>query len=313
MVDPVTTNRGFAQPTRGSDVGTWDLPMNGNTSLLDTILGGQGTVAAVDGGTVTLNAAQLAFGFIPITGAVSTTADIIFPAVAGWWSLYNITTGSGVLSILSTGSTESICIPQGQIVDIQVSGTTVRFRNLPPVGSFLDVCDATVPNWITGCTIPPYLNCNGTTFSGSTYPYLAAKLGSTTLPDLRGTARYALNQGTGRLTNAGSGLDGDTRFAIKTSQTNTLITVNLPPYTPSGTLTDSTSSTDTVLVNGNVVQNLAAGTNGFGWSNNPVVKTIKAALAWSASFAGNPQGGTSTPFGVVGPGTISGLMLIRAA
>ena len=37
MADPLTTNRTLAVPTRGSDVGNWDVPLNNNANALDTL------------------------------------------------------------------------------------------------------------------------------------------------------------------------------------------------------------------------------------------------------------------------------------
>lgn len=323
MPDPTTVNVALIIPLTGSDVGTWGaVALNPDFISIDGFQGGVVTVG-VSNVPVTLTApagaitpspgpTQSQNAVLRFTGNLTGNVQITLP-LPGYYIVENLTTGAFVLSFRGVGAGEVIGIEQGSVQHIYNDGTNVRFVNLPPVGSYLDVCDAAVPAWISACTKPPYLNCNGTTFSAGTYPYLNAKLGGNTLPDLRGVSRYSLNQGTGRITSAGSGLDGDTRFAIKTSQTATLITANLPPYTPSGNLADTTASADTVLVNGNLVQNVASGTNGFAWSNNPVIKTVKAALAWSANFNGAAQGGTSVPFGVVGTGFVSGLMLIRAA
>src|SRR5262249_44480409 len=45
------------------------------------------------------------------------------------------------------------------------------------------------------------------------YPGLAIIVGGTTLPDMRGRGRMYLNQGTGRITAGGGGVDGNTLFA----------------------------------------------------------------------------------------------------
>lgn len=323
MSDPQTVNVLLSVPALGSNVGGWNVPVNGDFIAADGFFGGVQTVNAAGASPITLTSpsgvptpsggpTQAQNAALRFTGVLSGNVQITLP-LPGYMIVENLTTGAFVLIFRAIGSGEVIGIEQGSVQHIYNDGTNVRFVNLLPVGTYLDICDATVPAWITACTKPPYLNCNGGSFSAGTYPYLNSKLGGTTLPDLRGVARYTLNQATGRLTTAGSGLDGDTRFAIKTSQTNTLVTNNLPAYTPAGNLADTTVAGDVVLVNGNSNQNLAAGTNGFGWSNNPVVKTVKAALAWSGSFNGSPQGGTSAPFGTVGTGTISGITLIRAA
>jgi hypothetical protein len=215
----------------------------------------------------------------------------------------NLTTGNFVLSFRAIGSGQIIATAQGSCRHIYNDGTNVKFVNLPDVGSYLDLAATGVPNWITACSVPPYLNCDGTTFNATTYPFLNAFLGSNTLPDIRGVARYTLNQGTGRLTSAGSGLDGNTFLSLKTTQSNTLGTSNLPPYTPSGSVASSGTLPGSSL---GPFTGTAGGVNLYSTSGSTVIPV-------SSSFTGNPQGGTSTPFGIIGTGTVAGLTLIRAA
>jgi len=70
------------------------------------------------------------------------------------------------------------------------------------LGEYWDYAASVIPTWISSAisTLPPYLNCNGTSFSSAIYPQLANLLGTTTLPDSRGRVRIALNQTTNRVT-----------------------------------------------------------------------------------------------------------------
>jgi hypothetical protein len=309
---PSTVNRGYSIPATGSEVDVWGSnDLNPNFGAIDTNLGGVVSIATT-GGVITLNAVQLASGTISVSGALSNNAIITFPAIQGWWSIENLCTNieAFTLFVACGTATTLIGIPPGEIVDIQINGNVPKYRNLGRVGSYLDDCGAVVPLWISGSTIPPYLNCNGTTFSGTTYPVLAARLGTTTLPDIRGTSRYALNQGTGRLTSAVSGLDGNTRFALKTSQSNSLITSNLPPYTPAGSVSSTSSSNNVVVAFGQTPTGVNIGSNISVYTSG---NYVTASANVSSSFTGAAQGGSSTPFGVVGPGTVSGITLIRAA
>jgi hypothetical protein len=218
----------------------------------------------------------------------------------------NLTTGNFTVTMACTIGTEIVGLPQGECSRIYNDGSRVRFAGLPNVGSYLDICDSVVPSWINACTIPPYLNCDGTTFNATTYPYLNQRLGGNVLPDLRGVARYTLNQGTSRLTSAGSGLDGNTLKSIKTTQSYTVLTANLPPYTPSGT-----------IVNGTITSNAITGGSVGSGPNSPGAVPASTPLATftqgTSTFNGTSQGGTSTPFGLVATGTVAGITLIRAA
>jgi len=40
MADPLTSTRGLAVPTRGSDSGTWDVPVNNDMIAIDGMFGG---------------------------------------------------------------------------------------------------------------------------------------------------------------------------------------------------------------------------------------------------------------------------------
>jgi hypothetical protein len=83
-------------------------------------------------------------------------------------------------------------------------------------------------------------------------------------------------------------LDAQTMGATGGSlmQTNTLVTANLPAYTPSGGITVSNGSG---LLPTSGAQVLPAGGASYPAPSNP-------GPAVSATFTGNPQGGTSTPF-----------------
>jgi Phage Tail Collar Domain len=302
MVDPVTTNRSLAQPTRGSDVGTWDVPVNGNMGLLDTIIGGVATIATTGGNTV-LNAAQLQCGTITITGALVGNAGIIFPAVQGWWTVQNLTTGNFVVFLEAGANTEFICAPPGEIVDIQVNTNTVRYRNLGRVGSYLDLATSTVPAWIASCAIPPYILCDGSAFNGSTYPVLAGLIGVSVTPDLRGRVRAMMNLGTGRMTV----INGD---AIRSGGGDQ----NIQAHTHTGSGTTSGQSADHSHLylagpNGVTYAPNAGSSSGFNFTaaNTGGVSndhTHAYSFTTSSTGSGNSQN--------IQPTTISGITLIRA-
>lgn len=310
MVDPTTTNRSFAVPTHGSDVDTWDVPLNNNFGLLDTILGGVTTIALTNA-NVTLNAAQLQCGTIRFTGTLSANVTIGWPAVSGWWLIDNRTTGAFYVS-LSCGGSEVISTPQGQATWIFIDGTAVRFGNLQPIGTYLDYAGTVAPLWVASCTIPPFLICDGTTFNAGTYPILNAILGGNTLPDFRGRIRASLNGGTGRITTAGSGIDGDTRRSAGGAQSLTIGQVNLPAVAPS--FSGALITIGAIALNspvpspsGSTVAPTPSGVFGTGGPFTPTVTIPPFTPAGTISALGSGTALASMP-----PTCIGGVTLIRA-
>lgn len=220
MADPTTSNIGLIIPNTGADVGTWgSVALNPDFVAIDGFLGGFQTIS-VSSSNITLTSpagfsatpgagpTQSQNSVIRISGTPTTNIIITLP-LPGPMIIENLTTGSFVVLFRAVGAGQLISIDQGSANHIYNDGINVRFVDLPPVGTYLDTFEGRVPLWISNCTVPPYLYCNGSSFSSGTYPILAAKLGSATLPDLRGRARYAFNDGTNRITSGISGLNGD--------------------------------------------------------------------------------------------------------
>lgn len=313
---PTTVNRGYSIPATGAEVGVWGSnDLNPNFGTIDTNLGGLSNVA-LSNANVTLTSSQFACGTIRLSGALTGAVSVIFPAVQGWWTIDNQTTGAFVATI-TIGSGQVIAVEQGVAADILIDGVNVKFRNLPVVGSYLDVCDATVPAWITACTVPPYLNCDGTTFSAATYPYLNVKLGGNTLPDSRGRNRYALNQTTSRLTTGGAGIDGNTRFASGGLNGASLIVANIPsgiPVTVTGTASVTSISTGG-LGNGYVQANgiLSSGAPGGANAGLAAPGAITPVQSTGTIAGTGTASGSGIAFANAPPGLVGGITLIRAA
>jgi hypothetical protein len=126
-----------------------------------------------------------------------------------------------------------------------------------------------------------------------------------TLPDWRGRALAALddmgNTAAGRLTAAGFGVAATVLGAASTpTETKTILTANLPAYTPGGTITNGLISFVTTTVT-----SVATGANiGITTGPNTAQTNMTSVLAPSqaaSSFAGTAQGGTSTPVPIVQP------------
>jgi microcystin-dependent protein len=228
MVSTFTPNIQIEEPARGDDVGTWDTPVNSNMTLLDLVAGGIATISGT-AGSVVLSAAQFRSKGITINSTLLASITLTFPtSFTKSYEIQNLCTGSSafVVQLLTTAAGgQVVAVPPGEIVDVVNDGTNLKFKNLGRIGSYWDYAGSSVPNWVQNCTINPYLNCDGTTFSSATYPALANLLGTTTLPDSRGQVRANLNQGTGRLQN---GANGNILFSFGGTDTQTLTVGQIP-------------------------------------------------------------------------------------
>lgn len=131
--------------------------------------------------------------------------------------------------------------------------------------------------------------------------------GTTTfnVPDLRGVVPMGNNIMGGisssniDVTNFGS-TDPNSSGALGGNKSTTLVTANLPPYTPTGTITNGAitfpSSANTSTANGSA----GAITTGP-FSANSNFTTILGPVQATSTFAGNPQNGTSTAFSRIPP------------
>lgn len=230
MVDPVTVNILLSVPTRGSDSGTWDTPVNGDFNSIDGRFGGVQTIAV--SGSTTLTApsgspspaggpTQAENCVIKFTGTLASNATITLP-LPGRYTLVNACLGSAVV-LRAVGSGKVVGLPPGEPIDVWNDGTNCDFANLGRVGSYMDLAVSAIPTWMTACTVAPYLICDGAIYNNSVHTALGLVLGSTFggngvttfgTPDLRGRYRIPLdNQGgsaASRITSAagGAGIDG---------------------------------------------------------------------------------------------------------
>lgn len=316
MVDPTTTNKIYAIPTHGTDIDTWDVPLNSNFTILDKNFGGVLT-KSLSNVNVVLTASEQQNGIIRFSGVLSSSVIITFSQLGSYFMIDNRTTGNFFV-VLTTGlggAAENIAVPQGEATYVMIDGTNVRFVGLDRPGTYWDYAGSAVPNWVTACTIPPYLNCDGSAFSAVTYPYLSGILGTTTLPDFRGRARAYLNGGTSRITTAGSGIDGDTRFSSGGAQTVTMIPGNLPAVDFNVDIAAGQGPHLHGLQNGlNVLHTGGSGNLTTTNADGLLVVDITVDVATLPSMVGVAHsGGSSTPINKMPPATIGGITMIRAA
>lgn len=203
--------------------------------------------------------------------------------------------GAKVLDISATGLDVTGSIKQSGFV-------------LLPVGSVFPYAGTAAPSG--------YLLCFGQSLLRASYPDLFTAIGTTygaadgthfTLPDLRGRMVAGKDNmggsGAGRLQTANGGLDGTVLGGAGGADVKTLVAGNLPPYTPAGSVSTSSSvaSTTTHLnsaVNGG---SGAFGTYSASGGTFNAASALGISISSSSSFTGTAQGGTSTPFSVVPP------------
>jgi len=305
MASTFTANIQIEEPARGDDVGTWDVPVNNNSTLLDLVLGGTATIS-LNNANVTLSAAQFQSRTITFNSTLTASVVITFPSsFKKDYNIQNICTGSSAFTI-TMGTTAAggqlIACPPGQPFEMLNDGSNIKFKNFGPhIGGYWDYAGSSVPNWVSGCTIPPYLNCDGTSFSSATYPALNVIMGGTTLPDMRGRGRIYNNQGTGRVTSSQGGVDGNTNNAAGGTQTTTLSSQHVPPVP----VTDPGH-----------VHNLLGGDAGSGAPGTFDISSQNSGINRNADIAvtGISAGNVSpASFSNMHPVAVGGLTLIRAA
>jgi microcystin-dependent protein len=228
---PNTTNKGLITPNTGDLVGAWGTSaMNPNFGYLDGLLGGVASIALSSATNLVLSANSASItpaagpfqqnnAMFNLSGTLTGTAALRLTQ-PGFYIVFNrCVVGAYCVGFAPIGGGNAIGIPPGIKSWIFFDGTDVDFVNPPYPGTALDLHGATaIPAWMGACTVPPYLIKDGTIYSSSTFPALAAILGSTfggngittfAVPDERARARIALDPGgTGRLTAAVCGFNG---------------------------------------------------------------------------------------------------------
>jgi microcystin-dependent protein len=262
-LNPRTVNLGIIVPLTGADVDLWgENDVNPNMVTLDGLLAGVQTITLA-GGAVTLTSPA---GFNPtptpgptesqnavlrFTGVIASDATVTLP-LPGKYVVENVTTGAFKVILRGATLTEQVALPPGEIVEVYNDGARVRFIGMGRVGHLEFWAGLiTMPAWVGGCTVPPYLSCDASlpTYSTSSFPFLGNIMGSNFggngvstfgVPDLRG--RYPLAyDGTGtRVTTAGCGLNGQTMGAVLDAQQVVLNTNQMPSHFHSAGISDPT-------------------------------------------------------------------------
>lgn len=302
MADPLSPNKFLPQPILGSDTDNWTAPYNAVTGTIDAALGGVATIALTSS-PVVLSSGQYQNVFLNFTGALNANVAVTLPAVGSFYTIINDTTNSStfVVTLLTTAAGGAQVGVPPATTDIMTDGVNVRFRNLPHPGSYWHYSGSSTPAWVSACSTPPWLYCNGTTFSSGTYPLLTVILNSTTLPDLRGRTAYYYEDGTGRLGGIG------TLGAAGGAQTITLTQANLPNV--SFPVTDPGHNHTVATNDANAGSATTAGGPATGGYLNGATVTINSAVTGISVNSG----GSGTAFAILPPGVVAGISMIRAA
>jgi hypothetical protein len=129
MPSSYTPSLRLVLPVQGELTGNWGTTVNnGLTSLVDAAIAGTATVSMTDA-NYTLTAANEAADearqmFIRLTGTLSTTRNVICPAVSKLYFVSNETTG-GQSIVFKTAAGTGITVPNGSRVSLCCDGTNV--------------------------------------------------------------------------------------------------------------------------------------------------------------------------------------------
>jgi microcystin-dependent protein len=297
MADPTTSNRLLAIPTRGSDSGTWDLPVNGNSIALDGMFGGVTTISLSSATTLLLSVPstgsvsagsgpnQSQNALIVLSGTLTGNCEIKF-TLPGFYIVNNkCTVGSScILLAPSSGTGNIIGAPPGRKCHVFFDGSNMDYVDLPEVGSFMDMAVSATPVWMspTANSVLSWLVCDGSLYNVSSYPALGNLVGSTFggnglttfgVPDLRARNRIPLdNQGfngaANRVTAAVSGINGTQWGAAggdqNVGQHNHTATVIDPGHfhvLNQQAIGNSAGGSNTVQIGGNLLNTNTAVTN----------------------------------------------------
>lgn len=122
-----TANKDLNVPAHGSNVNTWDVPVNANWAGLDVAFGGSSALSVTgQSGIVALTAAQYKPPNIIITGALTANVNYQLPSsVGGVWSISNgVTTPSRfTVTISSAAGGASVVLPQGVRTPVLADGS----------------------------------------------------------------------------------------------------------------------------------------------------------------------------------------------
>jgi hypothetical protein len=125
MTSTFSTNKNLELPGNGDYVNTWNVPVNGDMSIIDAALGGTTSLNA-SSGSVTLTATQYQKMILNVTGSIAANVTYTIPSgVGGQWVVKNLTTGGYSVVIASAGGGSSSTVANNIVATVVCDGTNV--------------------------------------------------------------------------------------------------------------------------------------------------------------------------------------------
>ena len=125
MTSTFSTNKNLELPANGDYVNTWNIPVNGDMSIIDAALGGTTSLNA-SSGSVTLTATQYQKMILNVTGSIAANVTYTIPSgVGGQWVVKNLTTGGYSVVIASAGGGSSATVANNIVATVVCDGTNV--------------------------------------------------------------------------------------------------------------------------------------------------------------------------------------------
>src|SRR5271156_4431306 len=219
VVDSISPLLGLTLIGDGLEFNTWGDTLNNNDTIIETAIAGISIIPII-GPTQTLTINQASAAVLAFTGTLLSNSLVTLPSVSRQFIVSNQTTGGFTLS-LQAGASVPVIIPaatsqtnnywtDGQNIfnaSTSAAAVTAAIAAYVPPGVFMPFCGLVAP---TG-----WLLCDGTAYLITTYPALAAALGTTGtdgvswnqtatpptgsfhVPDFRGVGLRGLDSGKG--------------------------------------------------------------------------------------------------------------------
>lgn len=129
MSSTFTTNKTIELPANGDYVNTWNIPMNGDFTIVDKALGSSVSYALTSS-NITLTNTDIQNQQILLSGTLTANVSIIFPSgKGGSWIVINNTTGAYTVTAITASTAGFVLIPQSQTSFIYSDGTNIAFAD----------------------------------------------------------------------------------------------------------------------------------------------------------------------------------------